>query len=131
MTDAGDGARSGDGDGAGDGDLASPAPCYTPQQVRFTDRRGTLWTVRCAHRLGDGAAPAPSAPGRGTALPVVDDRRIDDEGFRIAACRAGRCWLEFAAATGRRRLRLVPPRWYTLSPAALALLCEEAEVVES
>ena len=28
----------------------------------------------------------------------------------------------------RRRLRLVPPRWYTLSPAALALLCEEAEV---
>ena len=86
---------------------------------------------------GSAASPAPAASAaapaaRGTALPVVlDDRRIDDEGFRIAACRAGRCWLEFASITGRRRLRLVPPRWYTLSPAALALLCEEAEVIES
>ena len=33
-------------------DVATPRePCYTPQQVRFTDRRGVLWTVRCAHRL--------------------------------------------------------------------------------
>ena len=99
-------------------DGAPLPPCYTPQRVRFTDRRGVLWTVRCAHTLA--AAPAP-VPG---ALPVL----IDDEGVRIAACRAGRCWLEFAAGSERRRLRLVPPRWYTLSPAALALLCEEAEV---
>ena len=106
-------------------DVAVPPPCYTPQRVRFTDARGVLWTVRCAHRLTDaevavGTAPPP-APG---ALPVL----VDDEGVRIAACRAGRCWLEFASATERRRLRLVPPRWYTLSPGALALLCEEAAV---
>jgi hypothetical protein len=100
-------------------DAAEPVPsCYTPQQVRFTDRRGVLWTVRCAHRPADGAAPVAGA------LPV-----IDDEGSRIAACREGRCWLEFSAGRERRRLRLVPPRWYTLSPAALAVLCEEAEEV--
>ena len=105
-------------------------PCYTPQQVRFTDRRGTLWTVRCAHRLPSvGAAPVPTIAAGG--LPIVDDRRIDDEGFRIEACRSGRCWLEFTAAARRRRLRLVPPRWYALSPAALALLCEEAEEQEA
>ena len=122
MTEGLDGGESAGGVGA-------PA-CYTPQQVRFTDRRGVLWTVRCAHRLSDaelvgdtlGAPPrdAPPPPG---ALPVL----VDEEGMRIAACRAGRCWLEFASATERRRLRLVPPRWYTLSTASLALLCEEAE----
>lgn len=111
-----------------------PPPCYTPQQVRFTDRRGTLWTVRCAHRLpmaAAAAAPPPvAATTAGTALPIADDRRIDDEGFRIAACRAGHCWLEFLADGRRRRLRLVPPRWYALSSAALALLCDEAEEQE-
>ena len=109
---------------------AAPRACYTPQQVRFTDRRGTLWTVRCAHRLttvGD-APPAATLAG---GLPIVDDRRIDDEGFRIAACRAGHCWLAFATDGRRRRLRLVPPRWYALSSAALALLCEEAEEQEA
>lgn len=109
---------------------AALPPCYTPQQVRFTDRRGTLWTVRCAHRLATvGDAPPAGAPAGG--LPIVDDRRIDDEGFRIAACRSGRCWLEFTADGRRRRLRLVPPRWYALSSAALALLCEEAEEQEA
>jgi hypothetical protein len=105
-----------------DRDAAAPPlpPCYTPQQVRFTDRRGELWTVRCAHRLTPADAPAGAAtPG---ALPVL----IDDEGSRIAACRAGRCWLEFSSATQCRRLRLVPPRWYELSNDALAVLCEEA-----
>ena len=121
-----DGARADDG--------GPPAPCYTPQQVRFTDRRGTLWTVRCAHRLPTAGAalaaevPAPTLAG---GLPIVDDRRIDDEGFRIAACRAGHCWLEFLADGRRRRLRLVPPRWYALSSAALALLCDEAEEQEA
>ena len=111
----------------GDGPRAAPPPCYTPQQVRFTDARGVLWTVRCAHTLAaDAPPPAGVVPPVAGALPVL----IDDEGVRIAACRAGRCWLEFAAGGERRRLRLVPPRWYTLSPAALALLCEEAEVVE-
>jgi hypothetical protein len=112
--------------GAPEGGAAEGAPpCYTPQQVRFTDARGVLWTVRCAHRLADaGAAGAPVADGPPSGLPVL----IDDEGSRIAACRAGRCWLEFASAAERRRLRLVPPRWYTLSPTALALLCEEADV---
>ena len=109
------------GTDAGSGpDPAGPAPlplCYTPQQVRFTDRRGVLWTVRCAHRPAEGEPPP--LPG---ALPI-----IDDEGSRIAACREGRCWLEFSAGRERRRLRLVPPRWYTLSPTALAVLCEEAE----
>jgi len=100
---------------------SSAPPCYTPQQVRFTDRRGVLWSVRCAHRLGE-PTTEPAAGG----LPVLD-QLIDDEGSRIAACRAGRCWLEFESAVERRRLRLVPPRWYTLSPEALALLCEEAE----
>jgi len=117
-----------DWSGATDGGLGSPPssgpPCYTPQQVRFTDRRGVLWSVRCAHRLGEPTATT-AATGPGT-LPVLD-QLIDDEGSRIAACRAGRCWLEFASAVERRRLRLVPPRWYTLSPEALALLCEEAE----
>ncbi|HEU4629176.1 MAG TPA: hypothetical protein VFS08_05500 [Gemmatimonadaceae bacterium] len=97
-----------------------PPPCYTPQQVRFTDRHGVLWTVRCAHRLAD--ADAAGAAGPPGALPVL----IDDEGSRIAACRAGRCWLEFTSATQCRRLTLVPPRWYELSHAALAVLCEEA-----
>jgi hypothetical protein len=113
-----------DAGGPTDGLHALPAalpPCYTPQQVRFTDRRGVLWSVRCAHRLG--TAEGAAAPGT---LPVLD-QLIDDEGSRIAACRAGRCWLEFESATERRRLRLVPPRWYTMSPGALALLCEEAE----
>lgn len=115
----------------GDAADATPPACYTPQQVRFTDRRGTLWTVRCAHRLPTvGTAPASGAAVAG-ALPIVDDRRIDDEGFRIAACRAGHCWLEFVADGRRRRLRLVPPRWYALSSAALALLCEEAEEQEA
>jgi len=104
-------------DGAAAAAATALPSCYTPQQVRFTDRRGVLWTVRCAHRPADGE-PAPVAG----ALPV-----IDDEGSRIAACREGRCWLEFTAGRERRRLRLVPPRWYTLSPAALAVLCEEAE----
>lgn len=111
---------------------AALPPCYTPQQVRFTDRRGTLWTVRCAHRLpAAGAAPAAVVPALAGGLPIVDDRRIDDERFRIAACRAGHCWLEFLADGRRRRLRLVPPRWYALSSAALALLCEEAEEQEA
>ena len=112
---------------------ATLPPCYTPQQVRFTDRRGTLWTVRCAHRLpAAGAAPAEVTPlAAAGGLPIVDDRRIDDEGFRIAACRAGHCWLEFLADGRRRRLRLVPPRWYALSSAALALLCDEAEEQEA
>ena len=117
-------------DGPPGGPAATPRePCYTPQQVRFTDRRGVLWTVRCAHQLSDAelaavAPPPPTAEGaRAAALPVL----VDDEGTRIAACRAGRCWLEFESATERRRLRLVPPRWYTLSPGALAVLCEEAE----
>ena len=117
-------------DGGGDGGAARPSPCYTPQQVRFTDRRGTLWTVRCAHRLpAAGAVPTPGAmPAAG--LPIVDDRRIDDEGFRIAACRAGHCWLEFLADGRRRRLRMVPPRWYALSSSSLAMLCDEAEEQE-
>lgn len=120
-----------DGRGAPSAAEASLPPCYTPQQVRFTDRRGTLWTVRCAHRLpAAGAAPPPSVAAGG-GLPIVDDRRIDDEGFRIAACRSGRCWLEFTAQSRLRRLRLVPPRWYALSTAALALLCEEAEELEA
>ena len=114
-------------------DAAPPRPaCYTPQQVRFTDGRGTLWTVRCAHRLPAlGAEPPAVVAVPAAGLPIVDDRRIDDEGFRIAACRAGHCWLEFAAVGARRRLRLVPPRWYALPPASLALLCEEAETLES
>lgn len=103
---------------------AEPAvpPCYTPQQVRFTDRRGVLWTVRCAHRLTPDDAPSIGATRVADMLPVL----IDDEGSRIAACRAGRCWLEFSSDTECRRLRLVPPRWYELSHAALAVLCEEA-----
>jgi hypothetical protein len=105
-----------------DRDAAEPLPpCYTPQQVRFTDRRGELWTVRCAHRLTDAEA-RPATAGVPNALPLL----IDDEGSRIAACRAGRCWLEFSSATQCRRLRLVPPRWYELSNDALAVLCEEA-----
>ena len=116
-----------EGDAAG----AAPPACYTPQQVRFTDRRGTLWTVRCAHRLATvGTAPIVGAAATG-GLPVVDARTIDDEGVRIAACRAGRCWLEFAAEGRLRRLRLVPPRWYALSPASLGVLCEEAEELEA
>ena len=104
------------------GDAPQPAlpPCYTPQQVRFTDRRGELWTVRCAHRLT--AADAPGPADMPDTLPLL----IDDEGSRIAACRAGRCWLEFTSDTQCRRLRLVPPRWYELSHDALAVLCEEA-----
>jgi len=121
--------REDDGRGAPAAGSALP-PCYTPQQVRFTDRHGTLWTVRCAHRL-QAAGDAPPVSVAAGGLPIVDDRRIDDEGFRIAACRSGRCWLEFTADARRRRLRLVPPRWYALSPAALALLCEEAEELEA
>lgn len=119
---------------APDAPEAGLPPCYTPQQVRFTDRRGTLWTVRCAHRLpavgAAGRLPAAAAAAPPGALPIVDDERIDDEGFRIAACRAGHCWLEFTADGRRRRLRMVPPRWYALSSSALGLLCEEAEPVD-
>lgn len=121
-------------DGRTPGGVGVPA-CYTPQQVRFTDRRGVLWTVRCAHRLSEselvgdtlGTPPRDPAPLPAGALPVLVDEVVDEEGVRIAACRAGRCWLEFASATEHRRLRLVPPRWYTLSTASLAVLCEEAE----
>jgi len=35
-------------------------------------------------------------------------------------------WLCFASGTERRRLLTYPPRWQTLSPADLAVLCRRA-----